>query len=34
MAKTIKETVTAFGLKQVLSYLDKDFEHNAPKVLD
>lgn len=34
MAKSISEAVKAFGVKQVLAYVDKDFEKNGLKVCD
>ena len=34
MQKTFSETVKAFGVKQVLGYLQKDPENNIPKILD
>ena len=34
MPRTMTENLKAAGLKQVLSYLDKDFETNAVKILD
>jgi len=34
MQKTFTESVKAFGLKQVLGYLQKDPENNIPKILD
>ncbi len=31
---TLKESMKAFGVKQVISYIDKDPEKNVPKILD
>ena len=31
---TLKENVSAFAVKQILSYMDKDPEKNFPKLLD
>ena len=31
---TLKENVSAFAVKQILSYMDKDPEKNLPKLLD
>lgn len=34
MHKTFKEAATSFTVKQVLGYIEKDYETNVPKVLD
>jgi len=34
MHKTFKEAATSFTVRQVLSYIEKDYETNVPKVLD
>ena len=34
MSKTLGEKMKAFGLKQVLGYMDKDPDNNIPKILD
>ena len=32
--KTVKESIQTFGLKRVVSYMDKDPDNNIPKVLN
>jgi len=32
--KTAKESIKSFGVKQVLNYLDRDFDQNAEKICD
>ena len=32
--KTVSESIKAFGIKQVISYIDKDPDNNIPKLLD
>ncbi len=34
MSKNLSESVKAFGVKQVLNYVNKDFENNGLKVCD